>query len=88
MTGSTIHQWYRFLDVRSDDEAACELNRMASRLDGAYQDLEQTCRQLAYAPDTDVDEALRVCRLGLSEAIEILQSTAARFRAGERHEVA
>ena len=83
----TVHEWFRFLDVTSDDEAVCALRQMSHRLDSVYQDLEHACRALAYSPDDDVTDALRVSRSTLSEAIESIEAIAGRFRAGERHKV-
>lgn len=83
----TIHEWYRFLDAHSDDEAVCEIRRLAGRLDSAYHELEQCYRSLAYAPDDELGEALRVCRTTLSDAVQQLLEVGARFRAGERHMV-
>ena len=31
--GGSMHEWYRFLDARSDDEAVCELLRHSARLE-------------------------------------------------------
>ena len=87
MDGGTMHEWYRFLDARSDDEAVCELRRHQGRLDAVYDDLEKASRGLTYAPGGDVDEVLRVARLSLSEAVELLGGVVGRFHAGE-HEMA
>ena len=85
--GGTMHEWYRFLDAHSDDEAVCELRRHQVRLDSVYDELDKAARTLTYAPGGDVDEALRVARTSLSEAVEMLGSVVGRFRAGE-HEIA
>ena len=82
-----LHEWYRFLDARSDDEAVCELRRHIGRLDVAYEDLEKAMRGLAYAPGGDVDEVLRITLMSLSEAIGLLSEVVSRFRAGE-HQIA
>lgn len=86
MTTATIHEWYRFLDAHSDDEAVCELRRLSTRLHDVLVELDLNSRPLGYCPDPDVDQALRVSRSTLGEAIEFLEQTAGRFRAGERHQ--
>ncbi|HET6915603.1 MAG TPA: hypothetical protein VFH56_05880 [Acidimicrobiales bacterium] len=83
----TMHEWYRFLDAHSDDEAVCELRRHIGRLDTVYGELEKVTRGLAYAPGGEVDEALLMAKTTLSEAIELLTGVVARFRAGE-HQMA
>lgn len=83
----TMHEWYRFLDAHSDDEAVCELRRHIGRLDMVYGELERATRGLSYAPGGEVDETLLMARTTLSEAIELLTGVAARFRAGE-HQIA
>lgn len=88
MNPRAIYEWYSFLDARSDDEAVCELRRLSGRLGAIYQQLEQCSRPLNYAPEAGVDEALRVARSSLSEAIDMLERVATRFRNGERHETA
>lgn len=85
--GGTLHEWYRFLDVHSDEEAVCELRRHQGRLEGVYDELEKSSRRLSCCPDADVEDALRVARLSLSEAVEMLGGVVSRFRAGE-HEIA
>ena len=82
-----MHEWYRFLDARSDDEAVCELLRHSARLEIVYDELVKASRLLNYAPGGDVDAALAVTRATLGEAIEMLDDVVRRFRAGE-HEVA
>lgn len=82
-----IHEWYRFLDAHSDDEATCELRRHAGRLEVICQDLEEAARPLVYCPDGSVEDCLRIARTTLSESIAVLNETLARFRAGERHTV-
>ena len=53
-----MHEWYRFLDARSDDEAVCELMRHSARLELVYDELVKASRGLTYAPGGDVDDAL------------------------------
>jgi hypothetical protein len=85
--GGSMHEWYRFLDARSDDEAVCELMRHTAKLEVVYDDLVKACRGLNYSPGGDVDAALAVTRATLGEAIEMLDGVVRRFRAGE-HEMA
>ena len=87
ITGGSMHEWYRFLDARSDDEAVCELMRHSARLELVYDELVKAARGLNYAPGGDVDAALAVTRATLGEAIEMLDGVVRRFRAGE-HEMA
>jgi len=83
----SMHEWYRFLDARSDDEAACALTRHSAQLDEVLTALEHVSRGLYYAPGGDVDQALRVSASTLGEAIEMLNDVLRRFRAGE-HQIA
>ena len=78
-----IHEWYRFLDAHSDDEAVSELRRHIARLEDAHQSVDQIFRRLAFSPGGDVDELLSIARLSLSEAAEMLERIIVRFRAGE-----
>ena len=80
----TLNEWFRFLDARSDDEAASVVRRHMARLDDVYGDLQWVLKSLAGSPSGEVDEALRVGRTALGEAIELLDAVAARFCAGER----
>ena len=80
-----IHDWYRFLDARSDDEAVSELRRHIARLDHARDFVDEVYRRLAFSPGGEIDELVSISRLSLSEAAEMLQQVAARFRAGEHH---
>lgn len=79
-----LSEWYRFLDARSDEEAASEVRRHMARLDDVYGDVHWVLRQLASSPGGEVEDALRVARTSVAEAIELLDDLAARFRAGER----
>ena len=82
-----IHEWYRFLDARSDDEAVAELRRHIARLEDAHDVVDQAFRRLAYSPGGEVDELVGLARTSLSEASQTLEHVAARFRAGE-HRIA
>lgn len=83
----SIHEWYRFLDAHSDDEAVSELFRHVSRLDEAQDLVVRAYGRLAYAPGGEVDELLLLARTSLSDASRALQHVAERFRAGE-HRIA
>ncbi len=78
-----IHDWYRFLDAHSDDEAVSELRRHESRIEAAYAEVDRAFRALAYSPGGEVDELLVLARSALGEATELLEHVAMRFRAGE-----
>ncbi len=80
-----IHEWYRFLDAHSDDEAVAELRRHIARLEDAREAVDQAFRRLAYSPGGEVDELVNLARTSLGDASEILEHVVARFRAGERH---
>lgn len=79
-----LHEWARFLDARSDDEAAAQLARHVVRLDEVYDALRTAMTPLWTCPSTDVCEALMVSRTCLTEAIGLLETVQARFNAGER----
>jgi hypothetical protein len=79
-----LHDWARFLDARSDDESAAQLTRHVARLDDVYDELRAAMTPLSSCPSGDVEEALRVSRACLAEAIGMLESVKARFNAGER----
>lgn len=87
MVAGSQHEWFRFLDASSDDEAVAELARWSASLKGAYDELARLCRGLADAPDPDLHEVLGVARSTLGEGIDILDATVGRFRTGE-HRVA
>ena len=84
---SVLHEWYRFLDAHDNDEAVCELRRLMTQLGSVARELEAAAKPLAYSPEGDVDQALRVSQTTLVEAIEMLMQLIAQFRAGE-HQVA
>ncbi|SDR75606.1 hypothetical protein SAMN04488570_0279 [Nocardioides scoriae] len=87
MARSSTHEWFRFLDVTTEDEAAEELMRWSAALKVVYDDLARQCRGLGDAPGGDLYEVLNVARSTLSEGIDILDDAVRRFRAGE-HRVA
>lgn len=87
MVAGSTHEWFRFLDVTSDDEAVAELVRWSTALEEAYDDLVTKSRGLSDAPGGDLAEVLSVARSTLGEGIDILNDTIRRFRAGE-HRVA
>jgi len=80
----SLHEWYRFLDARSDDEAVSTLLTHVSRLYHVQEDLRVSVNRLSYSPGGDVSEVLTIGFNAISEAMEMLESVAARFRAGER----
>lgn len=82
-----IHEWYRFLDAHSDDEAVVELRRHIGRIEDAQAEVDQICRKLRYSPGGEVDELIELARTSLSDASEMLQQVVLRFRAGE-HQIA
>lgn len=76
----TMEQWYRFLDVRSDDEAACEARRLANQLHDSVVGLDRVMRRLSYAPDTELDAMLRIANTSIGDAVSMLMDVAERFR--------
>ena len=80
----TVSEWYRFLDARSEDEAVATLLTHVSRLYSVQEDLRFSVSRLTYSPGGDVSETLGIAFGAISEAMEMLETVAARFRAGER----
>jgi hypothetical protein len=80
----SIHEWYRFLDARSDDEATMLLMTHVARLDRVYGDLKYTVSRLSYTPGGEVSANLSLAATALADAMGELEAVAARFRAGER----
>jgi hypothetical protein len=80
----SLHQWYRFVDAHSDDEAVSTLLTHVSRLYHVQEDLRVPLSRLSYSPDAEVSQCLLTAFNAISEAMETLESVAARFRAGER----
>ena len=44
ISAGSMHEWYRFLDARSDDEAVCELMRHSAKLEVVYDELVKASR--------------------------------------------
>jgi hypothetical protein len=80
----SLSEWARFLDARSDDEAAGELSKTVSQLDALYDELRAATTSLWTCPAGEVGEALMASRTCLAEAIGMLETVQVRFRAGER----
>ena len=80
----SLHEWARFLDARSDDEATAALARHVARLDAVYEELGSAMVPFWNSPTGEVAEVLMVARSCLTEAVGMLESVSARFRAGER----
>jgi len=79
-----LHEWARFLNTRSDDEAAAQLARHVARLDEVYDGLREATTPLWTCPVGEVGEALMVSRTCLCEAIGLLETVRARFNDRER----
>jgi hypothetical protein len=82
-TGS-LHEWARFLDARSDDEAVAQLAQHVAHLDEVLDDLRVATSPLWTCPTGEVGESLMVSRTCLAEAIGSLETVKARFNAGGR----
>jgi hypothetical protein len=80
----SLHEWARYLDAHSDEEATAALTRHVARLDAVYDELGAVMTPLWGSPTGEVGEVLMVARSCLTEAVGMLESVAARFRAGER----
>lgn len=83
-SAGTLHEWVRFLDAGSDDEAAAQLARHVARLDEIYDALRAAMTPLWTCPSGEVAEALMVSRTCLTEAIGQLETVRARFNGRER----
>lgn len=83
MVAGSTHEWFRYLDVASSEEAVAELERWATGLERVYEDLMRESRRLNDAPETSLAEAVGVARATLGEAIDVLHDCTRRFRAGE-----
>lgn len=83
MLSPSMHEWARFLDVRSDDEGAMAAMAHYRRLYDAQELMRHTMSQFSYAPGGDIPETLQVAFNALSEAMELLDVLARRFRAGD-----
>jgi hypothetical protein len=79
-----LYEWFRFLDAHTGDEAVNALCNQMARLQDVYAEVAWVLRQLAGSPGGEVEEALRVARSALGEALELLDDVAMRLRAGER----
>ena len=79
----TTHEWVRFLEVRSAEDAVSELRRMVAHLDAASDEAGSVLTQLSGSPDEDVEEALRVGRASVNEAIGLINGAVMRIRLGD-----
>ena len=83
----SLHEWARYLDAKSDDEAAAELARFSRQIDGLYDELSAVVVRLFDSPTGEVADVLLVARSALAEAAGMLDAVRARFDAGEREPV-
>jgi ABC-type cobalt transport system substrate-binding protein len=84
MNSAALREWARFLDARTDDEAAAQLARLVARLDEIYDALRAAMTPLWTCPSGEVAEALMVSRTCLTEAIGQLETVRARFNGRDR----
>ena len=80
----SLHEWARFLEAKSNDEAAAQLTRYSRQIDGLYDDLSAVIVRLFDSPTGEVADVLLVARSALAEAAGMLDAVRARFDAGER----
>lgn len=80
MIASRAHEWRRFFGAIDGDSAASEVTRMMHRVDDAFDLLNSVVKDMSGCPDSDVEEALRIARSTLDEAIRSLHDTAVRLR--------
>jgi hypothetical protein len=80
----TLDEWARFLDARSDDEAAGEVAVHTARLNALYDELCSCIVPLWNEPSNQVVEDLMVARTGIAESVAVLDAVKARFNSGER----
>ena len=80
----SLNEWARFLDAKSDDEAAAAAGGHAARLESVYEELCACIVPLWDVPTGQVAEDLMVARSAVIEAISVLESVRAGFDSGER----
>lgn len=80
----SLSDWLRYLDARTEDEAAAELARRAHHLDLLYDELSSVLTRLLDSPTGEVADVLQVSRMALAEATGMLESVRSRFLSGER----
>lgn len=71
-TNAKATEWLHFLGVRNVQDASAEISRMVERLDEAYDTVNYVLKAVNAAPESEVDDVLRVTRKTLHEAIEML----------------
>ena len=79
----SAHEWIRFLDAESDEEAVGKLRRMISCLEVASDELGDVLKFLTGSPSADLEEVLRVTRYTSEEAIGLLSGVIVRIRLGD-----
>jgi hypothetical protein len=87
MSVTSIHEWSRFFDARTNDEGAMAATAHVRRLYDVQESLRFSVRHLSYCPGGEVSEVLQVAFGAISEAMEMLEDVARRFRAGETEAV-
>jgi hypothetical protein len=87
MTTTSIHEWSRFFDVRTNDEGAMAAMAHVRRLNDVQEALRASVRHLSYCPGGEVSEVLQIGFHAISEATEMLETVARHFRAGENEPV-
>lgn len=71
-TNAKATEWLHFLGARTVQDACSEISRMVQRLDEAYDSINYVLKSVNAAPESEVDDVLRITRKTLHEAIEML----------------
>ena len=80
----SLHEWSRYLDAKSDDEASASLARVSREVDGLHDEVGRVASRLLDSPTGEVADVLLIARTALAEAAGMLDSVRARFDAGGR----
>jgi hypothetical protein len=75
-----LSEWYRFLGVQTADEASAELRKLVLRLDDTYDQLNYMVKLLGGSPDEDAEQAVRIARTSVNEAIDFLDTAIRQLR--------
>lgn len=76
---SIISTWTRWFGLADQRLAAGQLRLHVRRLDEAYDLIGGAIKAFAGCPDEEIEQQLRVARISLDEAIDMLNATAARL---------
>ena len=80
----SLDEWLRYLDAKSDDEAAAALQRYSQHIDSLYDELSAVIVRLWDSPTGEVADVLLIARTALADGAGMLNSVQRRFDVGER----